>query len=664
MADYEDHILSLSPIAYWRLDETSGTDCIDISGNGHDGLYGGTYTLGETTLQQRGTNPCVLFDGSTGFVNFSFTDPLLVIPASPTISFTAIIDSDSFSGYRTIFADCDGSGTASTTRLVVCTNGSNWYFSLGDGTASSTLGTTAHGMSTGTTYHIVVTINGTTLKAYIDGTLSTTWTSGVALGTVGTIAPSIGRFGQYSAHYFSGHIDEVAVFPTELIQSEVTALYNKYNASTIDFIVTTPSGGMDNSSINSPSTATIKLNDVVQTFTAHDPVQDDVLVTYTGEGNGYLAYNYTTSGGLEHWVIFPSTGGYSIGGTATSFRTTDLAATDTTTMTNAVGFALILDAIDAAFNLIPEALFNSTIYKQFVSAGTNLLDKAFITLFFAVADIINNVDEATRKGLINLTVNQLFGTGTAAINRGELACRAATALAFQSLATRGFKFSPNDELTFTYAIRVISKQIMQILDTLETSTAVTPAYSLGFIVPDNIEYADTSTLQAELAFAVEEGLVFLAERRNYNTATYVMNSLTKGISEYHNYDFNSYSNGYLCKEDGLYKLEGTTDTGTAIDWSLKTGSLDFGEPYEKQVPYCYIGVASDNTIVLKTVTDYRGTKQETWYRGIHTNGSVDNTRIQLGKGVKSRYWQFVLLGEGEVEIDSVELIPLVLKRMI
>ena len=41
----ETAILALSPIGYWKLDETGGTTAADSSGNGRNGTYGGTYTL-------------------------------------------------------------------------------------------------------------------------------------------------------------------------------------------------------------------------------------------------------------------------------------------------------------------------------------------------------------------------------------------------------------------------------------------------------------------------------------------------------------------------------------------------------------------------------------------------------------------------------------------
>lgn len=40
-------INALSPVGYWKLDETSGTTAFDSSGNGHHGTYTGTVTLND-----------------------------------------------------------------------------------------------------------------------------------------------------------------------------------------------------------------------------------------------------------------------------------------------------------------------------------------------------------------------------------------------------------------------------------------------------------------------------------------------------------------------------------------------------------------------------------------------------------------------------------------
>lgn len=43
----EQAIMSMLPVGYWKLNETSGTTAIDYSGNGRNGTYSGTFTLNQ-----------------------------------------------------------------------------------------------------------------------------------------------------------------------------------------------------------------------------------------------------------------------------------------------------------------------------------------------------------------------------------------------------------------------------------------------------------------------------------------------------------------------------------------------------------------------------------------------------------------------------------------
>ncbi len=51
---YADLVLESSPLLYWRLDETAGATAEDASGNGRDGTYVNTPTLGQDPLIQDG----------------------------------------------------------------------------------------------------------------------------------------------------------------------------------------------------------------------------------------------------------------------------------------------------------------------------------------------------------------------------------------------------------------------------------------------------------------------------------------------------------------------------------------------------------------------------------------------------------------------------------
>ena len=59
-------ILALSPVGYWRLDETAGTQATDYSGNARHGTYGGDYTLA--------ANGGLVTLGATGYVDCGDVD--------------------------------------------------------------------------------------------------------------------------------------------------------------------------------------------------------------------------------------------------------------------------------------------------------------------------------------------------------------------------------------------------------------------------------------------------------------------------------------------------------------------------------------------------------------------------------------------------------------
>jgi hypothetical protein len=66
-AQLQATILASRPIAYWPMQETSGTVAHDVSGFGHNGTY-----VGGCVLNQGGPQTgvkAVSFDGSTGYVN-------------------------------------------------------------------------------------------------------------------------------------------------------------------------------------------------------------------------------------------------------------------------------------------------------------------------------------------------------------------------------------------------------------------------------------------------------------------------------------------------------------------------------------------------------------------------------------------------------------------
>ena len=78
--------------------------------------------------------------------------------------------------------------------------------------------------------HVVMTYNGsgaaTRIKVYLNGVLDNGSTTGTGSYTAMSNTSQPLEIGRFTASYADGHIDEVAVFNTELSASDITTIYN------------------------------------------------------------------------------------------------------------------------------------------------------------------------------------------------------------------------------------------------------------------------------------------------------------------------------------------------------------------------------------------------------------------------------------------------------
>jgi hypothetical protein len=184
--------------------------------------------------------------------------------------------------------------------------------------------------------------------------------------------------------------------------------------------------------------------------------------------------------------------------------------------------------------------------------------------------------------------------------------------------------------------------------------------------------ADSFASQLSASQTVSDGIVALVYVTLDGTdyIGVVMNTEGRQISEYQNWNFNSFTKigdtYYGAKDDGIYKLEGDTDQGQEIAMYVKTGKSDFGSDQLKSMHKAYLGYSSDGDVWLKVISSERGTLQETWYElsSEFSDTQPDNGSIPVGSGLRSRYWQFELVNRGgaDVKITDITLMPIVLKR--
>lgn len=210
------------------------------------------------------------------------------------------------------------------------------------------------------------------------------------------------------------------------------------------------------------------------------------------------------------------------------------------------------------------------------------------------------------------------------------------------------------------------------LTELRISALLTGDLLLTAVLSDTVGLGDALTSVAEMLKALASAIGISATLQLADGAytAWVMNAESKAVWTYDNYPFNSFAQlgdrYYGAGPDGLSELVGEDDAGTAIDWSARTGVQNFGTQLEKRGVMAYLGYTSAGDVGLSVIiSEPDGEKVQYNYHMIPRN-AADTTvnRIEIGKGLKSVYWQFEFVGTGAFTLDSASVLPMILSRRI
>jgi hypothetical protein len=167
-------------------------------------------------------------------------------------------------------------------------------------------------------------------------------------------------------------------------------------------------------------------------------------------------------------------------------------------------------------------------------------------------------------------------------------------------------------------------------------------------------WTTSSALQAVMLSLARSGDVMTVPEGD--NETWVINLESSGSTNYTNYRFGSYANiagqPYGANSDGIYLLDGDTDSGVAIRANVSMGKLDFKSAIKKTVTECYLGMSAKGNLFVKVIAE----GAEYIYKTRSYSEELQQQRVTFGKGLRTNYVTLEIYNENgaDFELDTVE----------
>lgn len=521
-------------------------------------------------------------------------------------------------------------------------------------------------VSADTWYHFAATRSGSTFRIFLDGTQvgSSTWAGTIDAGAA-TLYVGEGVGGSLD---FNGYIDDIRI--TKGV-ARYTSGFSSPTEAFPDVGLTTGTGAVTYAGTASGSGAHGVAGTGAVTYSGTSSGTGSVTVF----GSGDVTYTGIAAGSGSHSQPASGTGAISYTGTASGTGTyyrymeslTDAAdATDPSAISSTL-YDAIRETLLCAADCDESANYNLSMSEAQAAIDTLIGGKLFQDAVSEVADGgVSTVVE------IALRMVEQVAASDAALTSWQTAMTVAEVATALDLVAAGWAFSvvetaeANDTITPFVAMLATLLEEAVATDTLSNTLTVT------VVSTETAAGADTVTTMAEFFETMDESVVAAVTLRLGDDVYtgWALNTEEGAVSEFQRYEFNSFcqlrGEYYAAGTDGIYRIGGSSDAGEAIVGYLKTGLLDFGSSLQKRMDSAWLAIATDGAVRMKVVTTDGGEAEETWYQVVSKDdGAVaENLRLKIGKGLKSRHWQFELVVEdaSEFAMDELQLIPMILSR--
>jgi len=244
----------------------------------------------------------------------------------------------------------------------------------------------------------------------------------------------------------------------------------------------------------------------------------------------------------------------------------------------------------------------------------------------------------------------------------------------------GWAFALNRALVLDGALGIL--HLIILVDNNMTVTGTITAdmvFVEQFLEQLSISDSNIAVLGTYLAGEVEDMLISFSSQGQVVSGEIVQPALDTGrrvwvvnldngaATQYDNFGFNSFMSigdyDYGVAEDGIYRLDGTTDAGLPIDALIDFGTTAMETKQRKGITNLYVGGTSDGKLLLRIAVDGGDTYT---YRARSSSETIDQHRFDTGKGLVGNYHSLELLNEDgdDFDIESIHFEPIPVRRKI
>lgn len=378
------------------------------------------------------------------------------------------------------------------------------------------------------------------------------------------------------------------------------------------------------------------------------------------------------TGIIDELAVFPLITGIDAGELYDLTRVPDVFISETSQVIDDVFAGKIIDI------LLTEGLIQSDdmyvfSYVANVTLSENLTTEQKLYLLFieALNETVAHIDSATLTNVVSIILKEALRVDNVTATQMAMLQEVHDYLTLVDDSLLSWLLTVNESVAQIDTLTVIQRTRALVQEFLTQSDSLDKQVSIIAIINEQLVQTDSFDIKTLFNVGLHEnlflsGVIDLDGDEKY---TFTFNTKTLGLSEYVGYDFNSMSDNLACNRTGIYDLTPNQDDVSLteiVNAKIETGLINFGTSKHKQVPYAYLGLTNDGNVRLATVTIQNGSKSERWYELKQKAGSIDTRRVQLGRGVKSDLWQFVVenVDGSNFNLDEMEVLPIVLRRRI